>query len=245
MTENPEIRLNPDHDVKAYREAFARDKMLHIPNILVPEAAKRLHRCLTEEISWNLTYNDDEGLQHLFASKMAKMTPAERVALQQKVLQRAKTGKFQFFFGSFAIEDAYKENIVRDMYISRFYEFVNSEPFLDFMREITGFKTIAHATQQATAYGPGHFLTDHNDFEPGKSRKVAMVFNLTPEWKAEWGGILEFIDQEGKTTSGLIPSFNALNFFAVPRRHVVTQVATYSPAIRYAITGWLVERDYE
>ena len=102
MTENPEIRLNPDHDVKAYREAFARDKMLHIPNILVPEAAKRLHRCLTEEISWNLTYNDDEGLQHLFASKMAKMTPAERVALQQKVLQRAKTGKFQFFFGSFA-----------------------------------------------------------------------------------------------------------------------------------------------
>jgi len=243
MTDNPEIRLNPDLDVEKLRAEFARDKKLHIPNILAPEAAKRLYRCLSEEIGWNLTYNDDRGEQHIFASKLAVMTPQERAEVLQRVINRARAGKFQFLFGSFAVEDAYKENLIRDLYVARFYEFVNSEPFLNFMREITGFETINHATQQATAYGPGHFLTDHNDFEPGKRRKVAMVFNLTPEWRAEWGGILEFIDQQGKTTAGLIPSFNALNFFTVPRRHIVTQVATYSPAVRFAITGWLVEND--
>ncbi len=40
---------------------------------------------------------------------------------------------------------------------------------------------------QATGYGPGHFLTAHNDFDPEKDRKVAFVFNFTKDWKAEWG----------------------------------------------------------
>ena len=245
MTTDPEIQLNPDLDVAALKAAFSKDQKLSIPDILVPEAAKRLHLCLTDEIAWNMTYNDDQGEQHLFASKLQTMTPQERAQLRQKVNRRARAGKFQFLFGSFAIEDAYKEKLINDMYIARFYEFVNSEVFLTFMREITGFQTITRTTQQATAYGPGHFLTDHNDFEPGKSRKVAYVFGLTPDWKTEWGGILEFIDKAGKTTSGLVPAFNTLNFFSVPRRHVVTQVATYAPKVRYSITGWLVEKYYD
>jgi len=61
MIENPEIRLNPDLDVVALKAEFTKVKKLSIPEVLVPEAVKRLHRCLTEEIAWNLTYNDDQG----------------------------------------------------------------------------------------------------------------------------------------------------------------------------------------
>jgi len=100
VTENPEIRLNPDPDVGKLKDEFAKDKRLSIPDILVPEAAERLHHCLVEEIAWNLTYNDDNGEQHLFASKLGKMSAAERAELQQKVLNRARAGKFQFLFGS-------------------------------------------------------------------------------------------------------------------------------------------------
>lgn len=246
MSEGPEIHLNPDLDAAALKASFAKEKRLHIPNVINKDAAERLYQCLTREIAFNLAYNDDEGQKDLYASQQEKMTPEQWQALQRKVVERARAGKFQYLYGSFAVGDAYKQKLIDDLYVARFFEFVNSAPFLAFMREVTGAKEIVRASQQATAYGPGHFLTDHNDFDPEKDRKIAYVFNMTKGWRPEWGGVLQFLGDDGVTETGLIPSFNALNFFAVPQRHIVSQVANYAGAVRYALTGWLMaKRDPE
>lgn len=237
-----DIRLNPQIDWKNLKETFARDRRLHIPNIFEKETAERIHQCLRDEIAWNLTYCDEDGPKNVWAREQVKMTPKDWQMLRQKIMGRARDKKFQFFYSNFAIEEPHKAGLINDLILARVYEFVNSEPFLKIMRDITGFSTITHADQQATAYGPGHFLTEHNDFDAQQGRKVAYVFNFTPEWKAEWGGLLQFIDPQSQTLHGLIPAFNALNLFAVPARHCVTQVATYSPATRYSLTGWLIER---
>ncbi|HXV73946.1 MAG TPA: 2OG-Fe(II) oxygenase family protein [Sphingomonadales bacterium] len=239
---NPAIRLNPKLDINALAAAFAGAGRVHIADVLEEEAAQRVHACLVEEIAWNLTWCDEEGTKNLFARERASKTQQELQAIRAGAFERARSGKFQFLYSNFAVEDAYRAKLIDDLYLARFYEFLNAEPFLSAMRTVTGAKTIVHADLQATAYGPGHFLTEHNDLDVEKGRKVAFVFNFTPEWKAEWGGILQIIEEGGRTLHGLVPAFNALNLFKVPTRHVVTQVATFAPAVRLSLTGWLTER---
>lgn len=235
-----EIKLNPDLDKKGLSDTFKKNYRLHIPGIINIEAAEGVHNSLKDEIAWNLAYNDEEGQKDLYARDQQTMAPQENRAFHQKILARARTGTFQYLYGSFAVGDAYKEGLIKDMFLARFFEFVNTPEVINLIKEITGIKGIKHASMQATAYGPGHFLTDHNDFDPRKDRKVAYVFNMTKDWKAEWGGILQFLEDDGYTESGLIPTFNALNIFEVPQRHIVSQVATYAPKVRFGLTGWFM-----
>ncbi|MNL50034.1 hypothetical protein D3C87_1730150 [compost metagenome] len=64
------------------------------------------------------------------------------------------------------------------------------------------------------------------------------MLNLTPRWRAEWGGQLQFLDADGDVSESLIPAFDALNVFRVPQSHAVSVVAPFAGAPRYSITGW-------
>jgi SM-20-related protein len=65
------------------------------------------------------------------------------------------------------------------------------------------------------------------------------VLNLTPGWRAEWGGLLLFHDADGHVAEAYAPKFNTLNIFRVPQWHSVSQVASYVDQDRLAITGWI------
>ena len=58
-------------------------------------------------------------------------------------------------------------------------------------------------------------------------------------WRADWGGLLLFQDADGHVSEGYVPKFNALNLFAVPQTHAVSQVASFATASRLSITGWI------
>jgi Rps23 Pro-64 3,4-dihydroxylase Tpa1-like proline 4-hydroxylase len=121
----------------------------------------------------------------------------------------------------------------------QFASFMSSPDVVALLRRITDKPAIAFADAQATAYGPGHFLTAHDDEIAGKERHAAYVFNLTPVWRVDWGGLLLFHGVDGHIDRGFAPSFNALNIFAVPQPHSVSMVAPYAANRRYSITGWL------
>ncbi|HEY0053572.1 MAG TPA: 2OG-Fe(II) oxygenase family protein, partial [Caulobacteraceae bacterium] len=91
----------------------------------------------------------------------------------------------------------------------------------------------------ATRYLPGHFLTAHDDHADGQDRLFAYVLNLTGRWRADWGGMLLFLDEEDHVAEGYMPAFNSLNIFRVPQRHAVALVAPYADGPRLAITGWI------
>lgn len=86
----------------------------------------------------------------------------------------------------------------------------------------------------ASWYGPGCFLGMHNDAEPDGGRERAFVLHMTRGWRAEHGGLLRF-----GTGETVVPGFNVLSLFDVPRDHEVTGVAEGAPAGRYALAGWL------
>jgi Rps23 Pro-64 3,4-dihydroxylase Tpa1-like proline 4-hydroxylase len=90
----------------------------------------------------------------------------------------------------------------------------------------------------ASWYGPGCFLTSHNDAEPDGGRERAWVLHMTRDWREEWGGVLRF--GNGET---ILPRYNVLTLFDVPRDHEVTRVVDDAPAGRYALAGWLRRRE--
>jgi Rps23 Pro-64 3,4-dihydroxylase Tpa1-like proline 4-hydroxylase len=123
--------------------------------------------------------------------------------------------------------------------LHQFYEWMNDEEFLQFARAATGFDDISFVDAQATRYLPGHFLTTHDDAVEGKKRRAAYIFNFTPDWRSDWGGYLQLLDEAGNVRRGLMPSFNTLNILAVPQRHNVSLVAPFAGGIRLSISGWL------
>jgi hypothetical protein len=83
-------------------------------------------------------------------------------------------------------------------------------------------------------------------------RKIAMIYYFTDEWSVAHGGCLvdRFNSHDPKL---IVPEFNSLVMFLVPRDHEVTEMLPGSPA-RYTVFGWLcddepylpgIRRDYQ
>lgn len=116
--------------------------------------------------------------------------------------------------------------------------FLNSEPMLQLVRDVTGEPRIAFADAQLTRFRRGHFLTEHDDTAEGKNRYCAYVLNLTRRWSVDWGGLLMFHGADGNVEEAYTPAFNVLNLLKVPQLHSVSQVASAARASRLSVTGW-------
>lgn len=237
-----EIKLNPALDRLDLKKAFQKKRRIHIPRILTADAAERVHRAITTEVDWHLVFNEGDKVHTLYPEQIKQLSREQIQKIREAVLGQAREG-FQYMYNDYNIYDYYLNGKNMDNFLHRFHEFVNSEGFLSFVREITGVETIKFADSQATAYGPGHFLTLHHDEVAGKNRKFAYVFNFTRNWQLDWGGILQFLGKDGNVEGGFVPTFNALNMFEVPQDHAVSYVAPFAPAVRYSITGWVRESD--
>lgn len=192
---------------------------------------------LRESTPWRLSVNSSERHHDVHIEQLITLPAAQQVLMVDAINKGARYG-FQYVFNNYPIHDSYVAG-ERTHPLMRFYEFLNSAPFLNFVREATGYSDIAFADAQATLYRPGHFLTAHDDEVIGKNRRVAYVLNFTEQWRADWGGILQFIDDDGHIAEGYTPAFNSLNLLRVPQKHCVSYVAPSAADGRYSITGWL------
>jgi Rps23 Pro-64 3,4-dihydroxylase Tpa1-like proline 4-hydroxylase len=234
----PHGLLNPDLDLEALALAFSNDGVIQIENALRPDAAALLHDCLATEVPWALTFRDPSGPRKLWSEELAALDPAARSALDQQIESIARE-EFQFRYNSFMMVTAYKEKRHPGLILHRVIEQINAPAWLNPMRTITGFDSVRRSDAQATRYVAGHFLRQHNDLNEEDGRLCAYVINLTRDWQADWGGLLQFLDAEGEVTRTLMPRFNTISLFRVPAYHCVSPVAPFATGARYAITGWL------
>jgi len=232
------LSLSAKLDRSLLAARFTKRKRLHIPNVLNSNAASRLHRCLDKETTFNLVVNEREKVFDLSQADQSRMSRIRMKALRTAADQGARWG-FQFLYENHRMTDAGEPYRDPSHFLADVVVFLNGKDFLDFVHRVTGDSEIRFADAQATRYRPGHFLTTHNDDITGKNRRLAYVLNMTPAWRADWGGVLLFLDEQGNVSEGFSPTFNALNIFSVPQRHLVSQVATFAEGARYAITGWL------
>lgn len=234
----PDFLMNPSLDAKALAARFKAEGKLQIPDFLEADCAERFFQSLRARDDWALIVNQEDKSFDLDRKAQAALTSAQRQALDQAVHTGARYG-FQFLYEAIRVPDAEKDRRKLDDPLARFASFLSSPPVVRLLRQVTGKTGIEFADAQATAYGPGHFLTAHDDEIAGKQRHAAYVFNLTPVWRVDWGGLLLFHGPDGNITRGFTPSFNALNIFAVPQPHSVSMVAPFAANRRYSVTGWL------
>jgi len=233
------LRLSPLLDVAALHGAFAARRRLHIPGVLAPEPAEALTAAMEAFDGWKVSVSaGGEAFELPLAGRVAA-EPGKQAWIDQARVDGDQP-RMQYIFDTRRL-DLEPVDAPGDA-VGEVLAFLNSTGFIAFVRGVTGDDRIDFADAQATRYRPGHVLTGHDDASAGKNRLYAYVLNLTRDWRADWGGVLAFEGADGHIEAGFAPAFNALNLFAVPMRHAVTQVASFAPRDRLSITGWLRSR---
>ena len=231
-----------------WRERLQRDGRVQIEGYLQDAAAQRLRACLQTEVPWTLALRDSAAARTIDHARYAAMSEAEVGALLRDTARvpaavgdelSAEAG-FRFAYDSYMMVSAYQQGRDPDLLLHRVLELFNSPDYIDFMRALTGDARVRRINAQATRYRPGHFLRYHTDAESSEGRLYAYVLNLSRDWRADWGGLLQFIDAEGRVADSYLPHWNTLSLFAVPTGHAVSLVAPWAQDDRLAITGWLL-----
>ena len=233
----PAFRLNPALDLAGLAETYRDCGRVRIDDLLAEDGLEDFYYNLERRDDWWHLISTPDGIVELDRATRAAMDPGAREALDATVQAGARSG-FQYRYEGLRVPDRNDPAGAADP-LTAFADLMSSAPMLALLRAVTGFTGLAFTDGQATAYGPGDFLTCHDDDVPGKNRLAAYVFGMTPAWRAEWGGLLLFHEADGSRVTGHVPRFNALDLFAVPQVHSVSLVAPAAPRRRYAVTGWL------
>ncbi|MGZ9100136.1 MAG: 2OG-Fe(II) oxygenase [Brevundimonas sp.] len=220
----------------AARERLARTGRTQVPELLADHYARQL-RAEALGTDYNVVTRRASGHVDFPAAWLESLEPGQKQALGQAV-QDAATDGFQYLYDNHPIYDLVQAGVARPIWTG-LMAFLNGEPFLDLMREITGEPRIAMADAQLTRFRRGHFLTAHDDTAEGKDRYFAYVLGLSEGWRIDWGGLLAFHGEDGNVTEAFTPRFNTLSLLKVPAPHSVTQVALSAGADRISVTGWL------
>ena len=236
--------LNPLLDPAALAEQFKRDGRVQVRDVLTQAAATAVHEILARATPWGLAWQaGSDGPHAIRATELAADPAGEQRKIASAVTAAARRGDYAVQFAQYPILDAYLGGWAPGGPHDLLLEHLNTEDFLGFIREVTGIPEIRKGDAQATLYAPGHFLGLHTDSHVGEGWRVAYVFNFCrEEWRPEWGGYLNFYDDEGDIVAGYRPRFNALNLFSVPRAHAVSYVPPFAPIGRFAVTGWFRDR---
>lgn len=223
-------------DFAAAAERLARTGRTRVPG-LFGAGAEALHAAvLAPDQPWVRTFLNPLGADIPVATLDAS-SPEDRAYVEQQAYAGATQG-LQFLFDRLRLGPAREAGAATPQILFDLLDLFNTEAFLDFARRLTGDDRIAFSDGQVTRYLPGHFLNRHSDANDRTQRLYAYVLNLSPGWRAEWGGLLQFLDEGGDITETFVPSFGALNVFAVPQMHAVSTVAPFAGGPRYSVTGW-------
>jgi SM-20-related protein len=227
------ITLNPSE----LSRRFAERQRIVVPDLLQPTAADAIWECMTREVPWELVFKRGKEVITLDETALARIDGPQMARLTADINSQAQN-EFQFVYWKFSMVDAYRRKLLPNLLLHQVLETLASAEMITLVRTITGFNDIQRVDAQATLYRPGNFLTAHSDEETGSNRRAAYVVQLCRHWKAEWGGLLHFLRNDGGVSETFVPGYNQMALFAVPQEHTVSMVAPFAGAPRLAITGW-------
>lgn len=229
--------LNPKLNANLLHTEFAYKNRILIKNALNEDIADNVLRSLDSDIPWQTAYME-RGTPCVFSkAQRAGMTDQQWQAIQSKITALGAQG-FQFCYGHYSVSDRNTEACPPNAYINTFKDFLESNQFFDFAKTVTGIHDVRKIEILGARYTSGDFLMMHDDTQKTE-RRIAFVFNLSKDWRADWGGLTHFLERDGSVSDTYVPTFNSLVFFSVPVLHLVSYVMPFAPRPRYSITGWL------
>lgn len=210
---------------------------VQINDFLLPAAANTLAQAAAQA-NFCLSLNSGDKPIDLALHELATLTDAQQQQLTSLIHDGARRG-FQYCFETCRLSELADSGAEPAGPLLDFYQAMNSDSVLSALRLLSADQTLAFSDAQITRYRPGHFLTEHDDNVKHKNRRLAFVLNLTPAWRADWGGVLTFHDGNGRISECFVPTFNTLSIFKVPQIHSVSYVTPFAGTNRISITGWI------
>jgi SM-20-related protein len=232
------MELNPELDLDVLAEELSRSRRVQVRDVLTAETAKEIHDILANKTPWWLVFNEGDLVQQVPPEVLARLSEIQIDQLLGGVVERART-RYQFVYAFYPIIGNYFSEGELNAPIARVLEFLNRPLVLDWFRRLTGSDQLQWIDAQATLYQSGHFLKSHSDHDDSDARIAAYVLNFTKSWERDWGGYLQFFNDEHNIELALRPIFNAMNIFLIPTDHSVGIVSPFACSSRYSITGWL------
>jgi len=236
--------INKNLDTNALAAAFAVDKRLVIEDFLLPDVAERMHDAMIDSVPYQIHYVLDDKYQSLSREDAAKDTPEQQKTINRKILEAASRGVgfiYDGYLKSRVETGPEHESNEKLTFLHEVFDYIGSEEVLSTISKITGRTDLTGAEPQYTRFTPGHFLTRHRDVVTNERRRIAFVLGLTKGWHPDWGGLLQFYQEDGTPRDAWTPRFNVLSIFDVSHIHAVTYVAPYARASRYSLTGWFID----
>jgi hypothetical protein len=213
----PPFRLNPTLDPDLLNLAFEKLRRVRIARFLAPECASVLEADLRARTDWCQIGGRGADADPVYGPRNCSGRRYEAIRVPDDQAGRG------------AADDP----------LAAFARFMSGAEARDFFRRVTGFDDVVYGDAEARAYAPGDFLAAGHEAPEDRNRRAACLLGLTAGWRAEWGGLLLFHDEDGLSVDGVVPQFNTLNLFAVPQLHSVSIVSPAARFRRHSITGWL------
>lgn len=232
--------LNPAHNKKNIRNTLDTQSYCVIKDFFNIDFAEQIFDCLNHEVPWQVAFREGDSNQVLESEQLNQLGAEKWTQLRQQIIEQAKH-QYQFWYNRYPMVDSYIAGKNPDLFLNKIVEYLNSPPYLEFLKQITGDEQIRKCSAQATWFAPGNFLKYHTDVsQEDEDRRFAYVLGFTKDWKADWGGVLQFLDEDNLQVKGTItPAFNTMAIFKVPQGHAVSYIAPFAMKPRLSITGWL------
>lgn len=229
--------LNPALDRKALAKEFRRDQRIRIRSVLRPEVADRIRLACAEKVPFDYVYFAGDAVRVVGERDMASMAASSKAQLSQELMKNATRGIGYLYCGYVMNES--RANAGGDLaFLYEVFEYLNSPELLGFIAEVTGRDDLVRADAQYTRYSAGQYLTRHRDVIEGKARRLAYVFGFTRNWHPDWGGLLQFYEDDGTPRDAWAPEFNCLSLFDIRHVHSVSYVTPFAGEARLSLTGW-------
>lgn len=219
------------NEIIQLKKDFENHKKIIIPNIFKIEEIEKIHRFIYRLLP-----------QYWVCATCVKKDRLElplsdkRNALRIKMVNEA-FGRNEFSFYFYRTFNANPLQYSPIEYEVRNY--MSSQVFIDFLNNITNMGLTKLNTLFVSKYTSNCFLSTHNDSGNGR---IAFVLHLTKDWKPQYGGNLNFLNEERtKIIETFTSQFNTLMIFEVPEEgvpHFVSHVAPNVTIPRISITGW-------
>jgi len=232
------MKLNNILNVDDLARELAAKRRLQVREIFEPGTAEQIHDALATQTPWWLAYNIGDRVEQIRPEMLSRLSPMQAEQMFSGIVERAQRS-YQYVYAFYPIVGTYFDPAAPKLPILEVFEFLNSPPVLDWFRKLTGRPDVQWIDAQATLYQSGHFLKSHTDHDPANSRAAAYVLNFTKLWERDWGGYLQFYNENHDIDLALRPIFNAMNIFLVPTDHSVSLVSPFAYGDRLAVTGWL------
>ncbi|HSW75824.1 MAG TPA: 2OG-Fe(II) oxygenase family protein [Candidatus Saccharimonadales bacterium] len=228
------LKINPKvyNELETYKQSWQQDKIVVIQDLLCEEDAEKLYDYLNHvpEESWRYSLHPYIHNWYIFDNTPENQDHIKNGLESSK--QAYQRGEFSYNFRRF--EDYEKDDVT-------IKTLLKSSQFCNLIKQITNLTVTATVSVFASRYDAGSFLSCHSDGDRGQ---IAFVLNLTKNWKKEYGGNFELINDNWiGVKREIIPEFNTFYFFDVNNNgkpHRVTKVEEDITNNRIAFSGWMV-----